>query len=1143
MSAPNIDSCVALALTLKPKQAPYYSSRAGQAAKKNRGRGSDQSSVSEKPQKQKLIRIVAKLHPGDLLRLARASRHFRSMLMTRRSRHLWVASFENVSPGLPKCPYFIPEPRYAAVLFDQYCFACGVERSTQTDYGHFVRLCAPCYKHNFPNWRMIGTSLSPGCYPPELPAVLIAVADHGLRGTLHGADSSRNSENSVYYQPELEAVTREWNALRDTNRCHKYLEERRAYAAQMQQNAYAVSKWVCDNYVQKRSAEDAAREDRKSASVTLRHRILEKLARLGYGPADYPDNDAWKKILDRPTRLTDRIWKMIRPKLEVLIEQKRDDDRRAAFEARLKDRRDEFKPLYDAFVEHVLTGDDHDFAPSWHDACLLPCIVELTTRSDASQVVTEARVVAILDRLIAEVNEYTCRAKRDLLEMVHREEHERQRRAVPPMPPCTMQVIDAELAKGSSLFICHRCPLKTALSARDICKHWRIEHSDLQWNDAWPIDELFDRRRKRSEWPKLLPWVCAMQAGAHHAKKALEVLGLPEDSSHAMLDQLVKEGRLICRCGSPKLRPSSECSWAVLIHHVAEEISWYAQMSDILPRFHGAKSPILNDHSLSGATPCLRLLAKGEQATFPDYSVPEDVRAEVSDLLDTHTAPPTCASCYYTVRDGSRFNHWLLQHEKDVDVLAHHLRTSTLSSVNSDVEEHRRPAKRTRMQDDAHREEETPQAVKKAPRKRKADVPEHQPEDFTARAANAWKIGPHVSAAGGVENAIINAAAVGANAFAIFLKSQRKWDSSALQDKSIQKFKERMKAFGYSPAHILPHGSYLVNLGNPDQEKRDKSYECFLDDLKRCEQLGLQLYNFQWVFHHSIGMCNVSLTISSPGSTVGAGTLEKSLSLIADCINRAHKKTDNVIIVLENMASSLCDLVSSAIDDGCQAGSGNVIGSRFSELGEIIRQVEDKTRVGVCLDTCHMYAAGYDITTRKGWQITMEEFDREVGMSYLRGMHLNDSKAPLSSKKDRHENIGLGHLGLRTFVHILADPRTRDIPLILETPAYDVQVGSSAAARERLATEGMGVWRTEVAVLNGLSGRGEKAGSIDVSEEELEERRKEIEEAVRKASKLRDAKGKKADGRGASEQKSKRKRTEDEEDGDEDGGSCCESQH
>ncbi|KAI0774657.1 xylose isomerase-like protein [Trametes elegans] len=454
---------------------------------------------------------------------------------------------------------------------------------------------------------------------------------------------------------------------------------------------------------------------------------------------------------------------------------------------------------------------------------------------------------------------------------------------------------------------------------------------------------------------------------------------------------------------------------------------------------------------------------------------------------------------------------------------------SSLSSLSSDPEDNPRPAKRARIRGptgptakltakDSGVAEGDGAAPKQPRRRIKASIPEPEPSDFAARVENQWKIGPHVSATGGVENAIVNAASVGANAFAIFLKSQRKWDFNALKDESVAKFRKRMEQFGYSPTHILPHGSYLVNLGNPDKQKREKSYQCFVDDLGRCEQLGLKLYNFH------------------PGSTVGAGTIEESLSLIAECINRAHGETASVVIVLENMA-----------------GSGNVIGSRFSELGAIIQQVHDKSRVGVCLDTCHMYAAGYDITTRAGWQTTMEEFGREIGIQYLRGMHLNDSKGVLGSKKDRHENIGLGHLGLRTFAHVLADPRTRDLPLILETPAYDVPAGSSAAARDRLATEGMGVWRAEVSVLNRLSGRdladeddesgGDAANAVGGNE--MAGLREEIEGAVKAASKLRDAKGKKASGDSKAKKKGKRKKADADKDEEaEDGhGSCCDSEH
>ncbi|KAJ7718963.1 xylose isomerase-like protein [Mycena maculata] len=293
------------------------------------------------------------------------------------------------------------------------------------------------------------------------------------------------------------------------------------------------------------------------------------------------------------------------------------------------------------------------------------------------------------------------------------------------------------------------------------------------------------------------------------------------------------------------------------------------------------------------------------------------------------------------------------------------------------------------------------------------------PPRYGERPESLWKVGAHVSAAGGIENAIINAAAIGANSFALFVKSQRKWTSPALTEATISSFKAGLIEHGYEPRHILPHGSYLINLGNPDAEKRQKSYDCFLDDLKRCEALGIVLYNFH------------------PGSSVGQATTKESISLIAASINEAHRATKSVVTVLENMA-----------------GAGNIIGGDFKHLADIIGEVEDKTRVGVCLDTCHMFSAGYDLRTKEGWDKIVADFDAQVGLSYLRGMHLNDSKTEFNSKRDRHENIGMGRIGILGFHHILNDTRFQDIPLILETPSFEKPE----------------VWAKEIAALNGLSG-------------------------------------------------------------------------
>ncbi|TFK56306.1 AP endonuclease [Heliocybe sulcata] len=336
----------------------------------------------------------------------------------------------------------------------------------------------------------------------------------------------------------------------------------------------------------------------------------------------------------------------------------------------------------------------------------------------------------------------------------------------------------------------------------------------------------------------------------------------------------------------------------------------------------------------------------------------------------------------------------------------------------------------------------------KSTRKRKKKEPPPEPTlaDFPPRPVNAWKLGAHVSAAGGVENAVANAAAIGANAFALFVKSQRKWAGPPQTEESIAKFKSRLETLQYSPKHVLPHGSYLINLGHPDEERREKAYEGLLDELRRCEQLGLQLYNFH------------------PGSTTGAIPKETAIANIAGCLNRAHKETREIVTVIENMA-----------------GAGNVIGAAFAEIGGIIKLVEDKSRVGVCLDTCHMFAAGYDIRTLEGWRAMMNEFENEIGLQYLRGMHINDSKADLASKKDRHQNIGLGFLGLETFHHIVTDERVRDIPLVMETPQY----------------EDVEVWKKELEVLNRMSGL-----EIDEGGADLGRWTEEIRSVVQKASEV-----------------------------------------
>ena len=259
------------------------------------------------------------------------------------------------------------------------------------------------------------------------------------------------------------------------------------------------------------------------------------------------------------------------------------------------------------------------------------------------------------------------------------------------------------------------------------------------------------------------------------------------------------------------------------------------------------------------------------------------------------------------------------------------------------------------------------------------------------------KIGPHVSASGGVFNAPINAMAVGASAFALFTKNQRQWFSTPLQQTEIERFKAEVLKSGIAPEYILPHDSYLINLGSPDPEGLEKSRASFLDEMQRCEQLGLTMLNFH------------------PGSHLKQITPEECLDRIAESINITLEKTKGVTAVIENTA-----------------GQGSNLGFAFWQIKRIIDGVTDKSRVGVCIDTCHTYTAGYDL--KNAYESVWEEFDSEIGFSYLRAIHLNDTKKELATHVDRHDSIGKGFLGIDFFKKIMKDPNLNDIPFILETP-------------------------------------------------------------------------------------------------------------
>jgi deoxyribonuclease-4 len=260
------------------------------------------------------------------------------------------------------------------------------------------------------------------------------------------------------------------------------------------------------------------------------------------------------------------------------------------------------------------------------------------------------------------------------------------------------------------------------------------------------------------------------------------------------------------------------------------------------------------------------------------------------------------------------------------------------------------------------------------------------------------RVGAHVSAAGGVQNAPLNALEVGARAFALFTKNQRQWHAKPLTDNQVEQFHLNMEKGGFRPNDVLPHDSYLINLGHPEHDKRQKSLNAFVDEVERCRQLGLTYLNFH------------------PGSHLRLIDEIVCLDLIAESLNRALEATAGITAVIENTA-----------------GQGSNLGYSFEHLAHLIERIEDKSRIGICLDTCHAFTAGYDLRSREAYDKTMQCFEEIVGFEYLKALHLNDSKPELGRRVDRHESLGKGKLGLDPFRFIMQDERMDEMPLILET--------------------------------------------------------------------------------------------------------------
>ncbi|KAJ9664806.1 DNA-(apurinic or apyrimidinic site) lyase [Coniosporium apollinis] len=367
--------------------------------------------------------------------------------------------------------------------------------------------------------------------------------------------------------------------------------------------------------------------------------------------------------------------------------------------------------------------------------------------------------------------------------------------------------------------------------------------------------------------------------------------------------------------------------------------------------------------------------------------------------------------------------------------------------------------------------------IKKVKRKRKTkEEKEAEAMPLAARTVGTkLLVGAHVSSAGGVHNAIANCVHIGGNALALFLKSQRKWANPPLDPTHTTLFASACTTHSYSASqHIVPHGSYLVNLAHTDAARTSQAYDAFLDDLARCHKLGIRLYNFH------------------PGNSSGAKDKEEAIAHLAANLNRAHKDPSSgaVVTLLETMA----------------ARGGSTLGAAFEDLAAVIGRVEAKERVGVCLDTCHVFAAGYDLRSPAAFKATVDEFDSVVGLRYLRALHVNDSKAPLGSERDLHANIGTGCLGLRAFWNVVNEQRLVGLPMVLETP---IDVKDPVTGKE---VPDKGIWAREIKLLEGLVGMDAEGEEFARLEGELAEKgRAERERIQAQVDKREDKRRQKAE--------------------------------
>ncbi|PIL34411.1 hypothetical protein GSI_03186 [Ganoderma sinense ZZ0214-1] len=579
------------------------------------------------------FQVAAHLHPLDMLNLARASKSLRSIVLAKSTRSAWIASLATVD-SIPSCPEDMSESLHAALLFDQYCLLCGVDRARWVDYAIRLRLCKACYKANI----LKGSAILGRDQADLFQTLPLFPCETGSDYERAGKFASKEKRTAAqkYYAAEVRATVDKHTSLqrKSEKAAAHFVAETLISVSLAHQHAVIVLAWLKGRSLTKQLNNIEIMSDRKAT-------IIERLQELGYTEDDFPeDEQVWERLINQPKRLTDRIWNNLLPKLEEQLALEQDRRTQEAFEERVDDRLDVIVLWYDEYVNATLTSAEGGLLPNLCDARELPSILALAQSNDARGELSQAAFLALTKEVFADAEEYKARAKRELADILCRHA-ECRTLELEDLPA------DAVLERFCAYFMCIRGCEAVAdrgafLTYEELHAHWREEHPDNPWlhgddEDRWDAEER--RVKVPNFWPRSdlsAPFV---------GKRALEAAGVPLDMPRAVLDAWTRAGRLFCACGDPRMPVPEEMSWSKLLYHLLTQTYEHEERALEMRFLDGKHNPkyVLRDNHLfeAGDDCCVKFLPESADASAASVriTVSDSLRAEIEAKLATRVGP------------------------------------------------------------------------------------------------------------------------------------------------------------------------------------------------------------------------------------------------------------------------------------------------------------------------------------------------------------------------------------------------------------------------------------------------------------------------------------------------------------------------